>query len=175
MPSDAHEPISVTVTPAFADYLRLNLRFVFRSPLILIAGLLPLFAVLFQLLMPGIQLGLNDVVRLLPVLIFPTLFFVVIPLSIYRAAKRRWRDSSELREERTYTFTEAGIQVTGATFAAFVAWSHIVAARRTGDLVTLRTGQQLFYLIPVWAFESDAIWERFCQLVEAKVNDTRLA
>jgi hypothetical protein len=174
MTSDVHEPISVTVAPAFADYLRFNLRFIFRSPVILFFGLFPLVLGLCYPLMPGIQVRLDNVAYLLPMLITPTLFFVIIPLSVYRAAKRRWRDSLELREDRTYSFTEAGIQVTGTTFAAFVAWSHIVAARRSTDQVVLSTGQQLFYLIPVRAFESDEMWDRFCRLVESKVSGTRL-
>ena len=110
----------------------------------------------------------------LPVLILPAIVFVLMPVNVYYAARQRWQAAGALSEPRSYTFSDAGVQVAAETFEGFVAWSHIIAAERVGGLILLSTAQQQFYLIPVRSFDSDEAVVRFSRLVAAKVRKCRL-
>jgi hypothetical protein len=176
--TNAPEPITVTVTPTRSDFVNFNLRYGLRRAraLMFIGGfwLLAATCVAFAVVTgPFLQPGAGGYAALVPMLAMPIAVFVLLPVSTCLAARRRWHGAAELREPRRYTFTGEGIQVTGETFAAFVAWSHITTAGLSAEQVFLGTQQNLFYLIPLRAF-SDGQLESFRTLVAERVEDCRL-
>jgi hypothetical protein len=176
--TDANAPISVSVLPTFPDSLRFAYRALFwRMRFVVVFAVLLLSAFLSAPLLPfsGETTVAARYMQLLPALILPVLVFVFIPVTSYLAARKQWRTVAALREPRTYTFTNAGIQVAGETFDGFIAWSNIFSAKRVGEHVLLATGQQQFYLIPVRAFGPEENWTQFCRLVATKVSDCRLS
>ncbi|MBP3958442.1 YcxB family protein [Gemmata sp. G18] len=118
--------------------------------------------------------GVEGYAFAVPALLLAGAVFVYTPIATYFAARKRWETAEELREPRTYTFTDDGIEVVGKSFSGFMTWPIIIRAERAGGLVMLATRQQQFYLLPVKAFEQPETWARFTQLIEANVRDCRL-
>jgi hypothetical protein len=169
-------PITVSVSPTFSDYLRFNMWFAFRRLRVFVVfSVLWLCVFLSPLFLPGFGVRAGAFLTILPALLLPTFTFLVLPAMTYWAARKRWENVSELREQKTYTFADAGITVTGETFESFVMWDHITNAHRVGGQALLGTGQQQFHLIPVQAFATGELWDQFCRLVEAKVSGCRLS
>jgi hypothetical protein len=100
--------------------------------------------------------------------------FGAIPTIIYFDARRQWRATPELREPRTYTFGEAGVQVDAASFQQIALWSEIAAVERVADQFVLSVGNHRFYIIPVRAFGTDEESASFCRFIESKVSGRRL-
>jgi hypothetical protein len=178
MPPDTntHEPIIVTIAPTRSDFVSFHMRFALgRVRALLFFGVLWLAVILYALygvpmFAPGCDVNQN---ALLFSAVFTSVAMVVcMPLGTYIAILRRWNKAPEVREPRQYTFTNEGIQVTGATFAAFTAWSHIVRAGRLAGQVYLGTNQNSFHTIPTATFGDQ--WERFRALVAERVTDCRL-
>src|SRR5262249_58755221 len=109
-----------------------------------------------------------------PMLTLPALAFVLVPALAWGAARKRWNAAAEIREPRTYTFSEDGVRVAAQTFESFTAWSSIAGAARVGEQVVLATPQQQFYLVPVRAFGDGEALGRFRRLIAAKVPGCRL-
>jgi hypothetical protein len=173
---DATEPVTVTVTLTRAEVVGFNMRFALSRSRLLFYGGIWLAMVLYALygipmLAPG---RANSDASTFAAVVTTAAMLVCIPLGTYIGARRRWDRAPELREPRQYTFTSGGIQVTGETFAGFVAWSHIVRAGRVAGLFYLGTNQNQFHVIPVSAFGSDEELERFRRLVAEHVKDCRL-
>lgn len=181
-------PIRVNVIPTFADYLRLNLHVSLRGFPVLrrlpVWGLISLipFGVLSLAAYPFAPLlfaGLGEnpswfeaYMAALPLLLLPLALFLLA--GIYLAARHRWRIAGELREPRTYIFSDVGIQVAASSFEGTSTWQHIVRAERAGPIILLGTAQQAFHLIPVAAFDSEDDFERFLDLVARKVPKNQL-
>ncbi|MDY3562956.1 YcxB family protein [Gemmata sp. JC673] len=176
MPSETepHAPIVVTFTPTRGEFVRFNMRFSLNRMVLLICG--SWLAVILYAVYCSSQFtrdaGANHYAFVFSAASTVAVILVIIPLGAYRAAVRRWNTASELREQRRYTFTDGGIQVTGETYAAFSAWSHIVRVGRLAGQVYLGTNQNQFHLIPVTAFGDQ--WEEFRTLVAEKVETCRL-
>jgi hypothetical protein len=81
-------------------------------------------------------------------LLLPVIVFVLLPLSTYFSAKKRWQTAAELREPRTFEFTDRGVSTKGLTFSGEIAWASIGRAETAGTLILLYTHQQTGFLIP---------------------------
>lgn len=182
MSPDADDPIVVPVTPTFEEFLRFNWSVgvrrmrLFALIALFWAGVL-LCVPLMAMAQPGfVQMpqGAQAYSCAVPALLLVFVVFVFTPISTYLAVRSQWRTTEQLREPRTYTFTAAGMEVVGTSFAGFTSWSNITRAERAGGLVLLATGPQQFYLVPVGAFDRPAAWERFIELVRANVSECRL-
>ncbi len=168
--------ISIAYEPTFRDFLSLNrwtIRRRWRILRCLSAFLLAVFLAspfLFHDL--GAEGVLPSYARSLLVLMLPAVAFVVVPMNLYFAAKKRWNAAPEIREPRRFTFSEDGIAVDGRSFSGRVAWSHIVGAGSYRGLVILKTNQGLYYLFPERAFPNDDERGAFLSLVRKKVSPT---
>ncbi len=168
--------ISIAYEPTFRDFLSLNRWNIRRRWRILrYLSLLPLALFLaspFLLHDLGTEGFLVSYARSLVVLLLPAVAFVVVPLNLYFAAKKRWNAAPEIREPRRFTFSDDGIVVEGRTFSGRVAWSHITGAGSHRGLVILKTNQGLFYLLSERAFPNEDELESFLSLVRKKVSPT---
>ena len=82
------------------------------------------------------------------VLFLLVLVFVLLPITTYFAARKRWRTAAEVREPRTFEFTDRGISIKGLTFSGEAAWTNIDRAETARALILIYTQQNLGYLIP---------------------------
>ncbi|HEY1186423.1 MAG TPA: YcxB family protein [Gemmata sp.] len=178
----ADTPLVVRVTPTFNELLRFNWSVgVRRMRLLALIALfwtgvvlcVPLMAVAQPELVPMPQ-GARAIPYAVPVLLLVMVVFVYVPLATYIGLRKQWRTVEQLREPRTYTFTVAGMEVVGTSFAGFTAWSNVSRAERSGGLVLLAIGPQQFHLVPVSVFDRPEVWEQFARLVRANVSDCRL-
>jgi hypothetical protein len=173
---DDPTPITVTVTPRFADWVSFHFRCLFTRPqgvvlLLFVFGFTcayGVYSVQFLRVPPG-PIRSAALVALAAV---PVFVLVLMLLGAYSEVRRRWRAAPVLREPRTYTFTDAEVRAVGETFAVLVAWPSVTTATRVGDQVLLETGQQ--FLIPLWAFDTENDRTGFLDLVAARVKGCRL-
>ena len=107
------------------------------------------------------------------VLVLPGILFVLVPLSVYHGARKRWNSAPELRVPRTYYFSDTGISIAAETFKAEFAWTHIVAAFKSRDHVLLGTAQRQFHFVRTSDFESPEQFARFLELVKRNVPKCR--
>lgn len=82
----------------------------------------------------------------LPVLILPAIIVYSI-FAAYRASKKIWMASSELRAEVTYTFEEEGIKIKRLNSNGFTDWSNLNAIEYSDPLILVRNNQGLYYFI----------------------------
>jgi hypothetical protein len=138
--------------PTLRDYQLLNRRVLVRqfSKLFWFAGaLLAIFLILPFL--PLTSRSGHTVVQIyvsgLALLILPAIIALAF-VSTYFAAKRRWRDASEIRSERLFEIDEKGMRVTGDKFSGFMEWSHFRSVDFSYGLVFIRTAQNQFHFFP---------------------------
>lgn len=155
------------------DFLRLGRMLYWRQLRLLIV-----FAIVSLLLFavfPFLALRLpcipNSYSSIWSILILPALVgFMIIALEW--SARKRWRDSSEIRASREYTIDDTGIQVKSATFNGFLAWEHLNDWKEAGGFLYLRTAQYQYYFFPL-ALVPDPAGLR--ALVAAKVKPAAAA
>ena len=168
--------IRIATTPTFGAYLRFVMWAAFRQVRFLIP--FAIFALICFLLAPVIpfeQQGTLARYRAsLAVLILPGIVFVLLPLSSYFGARKRWQTAVELRAPRTYVFNDVGVDIAADSFNSQIAWKHVVTADKHRDQVLLGTAQRQFYLVPTQDFESQEQFGRFLELVKSKVPNCRL-
>jgi len=174
-PEPMQQEIRVEVLPTFADFLRLNYWVMARRLWLMWVIMIP--TLLLFLATPILPIGgnlLEKYLKTLPAGVMSVIAFGVVPASIYFAARKRWQIVAELREPRTYTFTDAGMQVKANSSEGFTTWQNIASAHRMGDTAVLATVQQQFHLIPLQAFESPEQFAQFRRLLASKIPSCRL-
>ncbi len=168
--------VCIAYEPTFRDFLSLNrwiVRRRWRAVRLLAIALLALFLASTPLFHDLEAEGfLLPYAQSLGVLALPALVLVVLPVTLYLAARKRWNAAPEIRELRRFTFSEDGIAVEGQTFSGRVAWSHITGAESHRGLIILRTNQNMYYLFSEGGFPDDACREAFASLVRKKVSPT---
>lgn len=168
--------IDIAYEPTFRDFLSLN-RWIVRRRWRAVRCLSVLMIALFlaspflfrDLAAEGLLL---PYARSLAILVLPAAFLALLPAVLFLAARKRWRTAPEIREPRRFAFSEDGLAVTGRTFSARVAWSHITGAELHRGLFILRTNQNLYYLLSEKGFPDDADRKAFLSLVRRKVSPT---
>lgn len=170
------DPIRVSTTPVFRDYLRFLMWFSFRQVRLLIP--FAIFAIVAFLLAPLVPFEEKGAIAryraALGTLILPAIVFVFLPISNYLAGKKRWKAAIALRAPRVYVFSESGIEVIAETFHSEASWKHVVSAYQQKGQVMLGTAQRQFYLVPMAAFESPAQRAEFLDLVKRNVPACKL-
>lgn len=170
--------ICVTVTLTSREYIRLQMRAGLRLMRLMILVMVALFAVSvfppWEILVEhkGALEPKTDVAVLSA--ISAVLVLASLPVMLYLGARRRWQAISELREPRTYTFSDSEICVNGNSFQGSFKWNHIARVEQTGDLIALITAQRLIHLIPIRAFSDSTELENFRSLLRTKVANCRL-
>jgi len=170
------DTIRVSTTPTFNAYLRFVMWHLVRQVWFLIPiAILLLICFLLAPLIPFEQEGAAARYRAsLGALILPALVFVLLPLSTYFAARKRWRLAADLRAPRTYVFSETGIELLSDSFKTQITWSHVATAYRRPDQILLGTAQKQFYLVSLRDFESPEQLNQFLELVRRKVPRSRI-
>ncbi len=168
--------VSIAYEPTFRDFLSLN-RWIVRRRWRAIRSLSVVAIALFvagTLLFhdPGGGGVFRPYSRSLAVLMFPAVFLVGLPATLYFAVKKRWNAAPEIREPRRFTFSEDGIAVEGRTFSGRVAWSHITGVESHRGLIILKTNQNMYYLFSERGFPDEDAREEFASLVRKKVSPT---
>ena len=168
--------IRIEYTPALRDFQRFNWYLLYRRFwwLFLVACLLLLYFA-FAPFMPQQDhpSALTAYGRAWGALLYPVMFLIVVPLTAVISTRRRWKNAAEIREPRSYEFSDAGIKVAGPSFQASVSWQNIGRAETTGTLILLFTRQNLAYLIPEGSFQSEKDANEFKALLRQKVNNCR--
>ncbi len=166
--------IDVAYEPTFRDFLTLNRWIVRRGWRVLrylSAAMLALFLaspfLFHDLAAEGVLL---PYAQSLAVLVLPAVVFVLLPVNLYLASKKRWNAAPEIREPRRFGFSEDGITVEGGTFSGRVSWSHVTGAETHRGLVILKTNQNTYYLFSEKGFPDETRQEAFLFLVRKKVS-----
>jgi hypothetical protein len=134
--------------PTFSDYWSILFRVLCRRIRILIwVAVLGIVALVFAAWLRAV--GDNRDLALLCAFCaggwFPAVILRVAFGAAYRAAKKRWAEAPDLREERDYTIDETGIGVRSAKFTGVVDWAVIKTAAITKQFVFLTTVQGDYY------------------------------
>ena len=170
-------PVEFEVTPRFADYLRLQYHGIYRQQRWIVwiaAALVVLFLVApFAMAWEGNPTLVERFWSMRMVLILPVLVFVLMPSLIYFEARRRWARAAELREKRTYLFSDTGMTMKGATFSAAFDWSHIRRAETVRDLLLLWTGQPIAHLLPMRELRERGVVDDLVALLRRHIADCR--
>jgi hypothetical protein len=111
---------------------------------------------------------------MLGLLVLPTWFCVVVPLTQSFAVRKQWRTNPALHEPMTFVFSESAMETSAESFSATTSWRNIAKAERVGSRIVLSMGQNLFHIVPENAFETSKDYDAFCKLVDAKVPKCRL-
>jgi hypothetical protein len=166
--------IRVQYLPTFAHYLRFMRYSATRQTRRLRPfGIIAVVCFLLVPLLPfdGNPSALAKYRTCLGALILPGALFVLLPLTAYFSASKRWNTAAELRESKTYEFSDTGLSVTADTYKGFTHWNNIVRAESTGPLFLLYTAQSAAYLIPVDSFGASERVDAFKALVRKNVPD----
>ncbi|HZK82556.1 MAG TPA: hypothetical protein VFC46_15845 [Humisphaera sp.] len=107
------------------------------------------------------------------VLFLPWLIFMVVPLIIRFSAKKRWNAAPNLQEPRVYEFSDAGISVTGRSFAGSTLWNLIPRAEMAGPMILLIGTQREAHIVPLDAVGDSEKVESFKSLIRRKVPDCK--
>jgi hypothetical protein len=174
--SSTTDSIRISTTPTFSAYARFVMWAAFRQCRFLVPfAILALICFLLAPVIPLERQGAMARYRAsLSGLILPGMVFVLLPLSSYYAARKRWQNATELRAPRTYVFSDEGVDIAAQSFNSHVAWKHVVTADQHRDQILLGTAQKQFYLVLVDDFESQEQFDRFLELVRSKVANCRV-
>jgi len=168
--------IDIAYEPTFRDFLAMN-RWITRRRRRMVRYLSAVTLALYlsspflfhDIAAEGVLLSYA---QSLAVLVLPAAVLIILPVSLYLAAKKRWNAAPEIREPRRFTFSEDGVAVEGSTFSGRVAWSHVTGAESHCGLVILKTNRNMYYLLSEKGFPDETRREAFLFLVRKKVSPT---
>jgi len=143
-------------THTFADYWMLNRRHLLRLKgirvILSFSGCLFLVFLLSPFALPqpeGKSMGeiyLSSVAGLILPLIMALMF-----ISTYFAARKRWNSAADLRCEKTYEFSETGIQIAATEMDGNIGWRYIAEAELWRGWIFIKTHQNIYYYFPLSA------------------------
>ncbi|MDF3055879.1 MAG: hypothetical protein K0R17_94 [Rariglobus sp.] len=168
------ETIHFTDSPTLEGFYTLNTHVLQPKTRLLrvIGGLLVLTFLLFPLMtrsQPQPPTLFQAYTSQLGLLILPGILICLHILTRY-TIKKRWNAAKELREKRSYSINEHGIQVTASSFNGFLEWSLLNHAEVNKGYFFLRTAQNLFYHFPVSAVPDK---QNFMELIRTKITNTK--
>ncbi|MGJ7033786.1 YcxB family protein [Niabella hirudinis] len=89
-------------------------------------------------------------------LIFPVLFLVVLPISVYIRSKRSFKNNHRLCEQIEYVFGDQNLTITGESFNATMTWDKIFKGTKTKRWMLIWQAGDLTSIIPLRSIsESD--------------------
>lgn len=164
------------VKPTFGDFLRFNFYMLYRRRARWLVWLAIIMTVAF-LFAPAFDTDSAGIIakykQSLGALILPGIVLILLPLWMYFWARRKFNASRDLHESRTYRFTDQGIEVRGPSLRGVTAWSNMVCAERTGDLILVGNSKKQYYLIPCDAVGNRSSIVRFKRFLRERVPDCK--
>ena len=166
------EPLVIRYTPEKDDYLKASRALAFKSTAFkVLAGviLLAMLGALVVLIFPGIGNPTLENIALVFLIVggfYIIYYLVIIPFQFSRAFKK----NDYLRQERTYTFTDAHIRLRIEDQETEIRWDNIQKAVASKDfylLINTVEGQG-YPIIPKRAFTANAREDDLIKLLESK-------
>lgn len=115
------------------EFVQVNFVLLYKKPLIKIVTVL---AIIFLLLVP---IGVIDAPKSFDFtnLIFPFLFAVVVPLSVYSSAKKTYKTNHQVLEKATYHFSKEQLFIAGETYTVTYQWNTIYEVTQTKNWILI--------------------------------------
>ncbi len=142
-----------TYKPTFSDYWSLNYCVAMRQTKAL--GLMAAILLALYLASPLVPYSSQSKVKGLalysahsPLLILPGIVAFIFATS-YFGVKKRWKEATELREEREFLFEEKGLRVKTKSTEGFMDWALFQEANVNSKLMYLMTAQRVFQYFPL--------------------------
>lgn len=161
--------------PSFEDYWLFNRWNLLRSfKLIIPFAVLSLLAFLFAPLVlrspPANKTVFEVYQQAWVLLILPGI--VVLTFALTRqAAKKSWKATGSLREEREYLFDEDGLQVVGGSYSGRAEWKNFIHAESYKGIILLQVSLRQFHYFNAASLPSQ---EEFFELVSRKLPAARI-
>ena len=94
--------------------------------------------------------------------VYIMIFFLLLPISIGRAAVKQYESAKILHDGVTYTFTTETISCEGQTYNSTLKWEALFKAKETNEFFLLYANASAAMFIPKRAFasEADIAWMR---------------
>lgn len=127
-----------------SDIVRFNFYLLYRKWIFRIITALMVLAILLLFLFPDVAKA-----SMPNALIFPVLFLVVLPVSVYIRSKRSFKNNHRLREQIAYVFDDQNLIVTGESFNATMTWDKIFKGTKTKRWVLIWQAGDLTSIIPL--------------------------
>lgn len=166
------EPLLIRYIPEKDDYLQASRALAFKSTAFKVLAaviLVAMLAALVVLIFPGIGNPTWENIALILVVVgafYIVYYFVIIPFQFSRAFKK----NEYLRQERSYTFSDAHIRLRIGENETEMDWKNIQKAVRSKDfylLINTLEGQG-YPIIPKRVFSDTAREEDFIKLLDSK-------
>lgn len=166
--------IRFTYTPEFRDYWRFHRHFLrgvtgkFRwlaLAMVCIYLVFPLWAPSSVADQPLFMMYVNAS----GLLIIPGML-VLLYVSTFMEARKRWATSSEVRSAKEFEVSEQGIQVRGEGVSGFVEWGHFATVECRDGWYFLKTAQNAFHYFPGGVVPDR---EALVRLMKNNVRNTR--
>jgi hypothetical protein len=127
-----------------SDYVSLNLKLLFRKPLIrflMVIAVVALVMAVINLFAP-ID-GLTGSIWTMPVLVF-----VFLPTFTYFTAKKNFATNVRLRETMQYKFEPQGFDIIGESFSSSQTWGKVYKVTKLKQWILIWQSPQMANLIP---------------------------
>ena len=101
---------------------------------------------------------------------FILIFFLYLPIAVYRSAGSNYKATKSLHEPVSYEFSSDNIFVAGKSFTSNLQWQTLHKIRELGDWFMLYTNRQTAMIIPKKAFASEddiRIFRHYCKGIPA--------
>lgn len=152
----------------FKEYIKVTYRHFFKRPLTLIILVMFLFTLSFRFFTSRNEFSNDsyfDLVR--PIIIFFTLFLIVLPVFIY-FTRKRWFYNSKLKETIIYEFTDDKMKLKGETFSSEIEWRGIYKVEVEKDIVLIYHNKMVANYVSKRAFGSNL--NEFIEIIKNQKN-----
>lgn len=168
--------MNFTHTPKFADYWMLNKRHLLKIRGVKILIPMAICFLIYFLLSPVIsnqyssKSTIDSYLSSWPFLILPIVIFY-LPFTTYRAAKKRWGNTAELRCEKRYEIFDSGMRITGEGFDSSIEWQYFKSVEISRGWIFIVTYQGVYYYFPVSVIPEP---EKLFTLLKTKVGKPKM-
>lgn len=158
------QPVTIATKLTFKRYYNINLYMLLRRKLVWIMLLLVIATVLLAIVTNDNKYTFSYLA------IFYFVFTLLLPVFVYFSAKKHYKKIPQMREPKTYEFTEEGIKLTGETVKLEMAWTNIdKAIKRKNDFIVFSSNSRNFFCLPKTDFADEYNITLFESLVKSKV------
>ena len=111
------------------------------------------------------------VILLLTGVFYFVYLYIVIPLEL----SRTYKSNENLQKERRLTFSDSGVEMQVADQITLLEWEKIkkVVRGKSVYLLIYRAEERIYPILPVRAFETEGLEQKFLNLLEEKNIPTR--
>ena len=124
------------------DIVRFNFYSFYKKWSIRILNVIMILWIIAVLIFPSIIKNSNG-------LIFPALFLVFLPLSVYWSARKNYKNNKRIFEQIEYVFTEDNFTMTGDSFNATMTWDKVYKVTKTKRWILIWQTSSTANVIPL--------------------------